>query len=285
MDKGATLEISISSTLFLETLLCQLRGKIIKFSKNLKKKKAEMEESLIKSINLLQVDIDSDTEVNLFKINSLREQTLQLENLREKKIKGSMVRSRAALIDNWEKPSKYFLNLEKRNYVNKNIPSLIDENEHEIYESAEILLLQRSFYEDLYSSKETISITDSKYSYLLENIPTLSDFEKTRLEAPYNLEELISTIKSSKLNKAPGPDGYSNEFFKYFINELQFWIFRYINEAIISGQLSKIALDGVITCIPKQGKLRNDLKNWRPLTLLNSIYNFFSAMVANRLKS
>ena len=35
------------------------------------------------------------------------------------------------------------------------------------------------------------------------------------------------------------------------------------------------ALDGIITCIPKEGKLRNDLKNWRPLTLLNSLYNFF----------
>ena len=59
-DKGATLEISISSTLFLETLLCQLRGKIIKFSKNLKKKETDMEESLIKSISILQKDIDSD---------------------------------------------------------------------------------------------------------------------------------------------------------------------------------------------------------------------------------
>ena len=56
-------------------------------------------------------------------------------------------------------------------------------------------------------------------------------------------------------------------------------------EAINNDHLSKIALDGVITCIPKQGKLRNDLKNWRPLTLLNSIYNFFSSMVANRLKT
>ena len=50
------------------------------------------------------------------------------------------------------------------------------------------------------------------------------------------------------------------------------------------GQLSRLALDGVITCIPNQGKLRNDLKNWRPLTLLNSIYKKNSAMVANRLK-
>ena len=55
-------------------------------------------------------------------------------------------------------------------------------------------------------------------------------------------------------------------------------------EAISNNHFSKLALDGVITCIPKQGKLRNDFKNWRPLTLLNSIYIFFSSMVANILK-
>ena len=49
--------------------------------------------------------------------------------------------------------------------------------------------------------------------------------------------------------------------------------------------MSSSALDGIITCIPKQGKLRNDLKNWRPLTLLNYIYKFFSSMVACRLKT
>ena len=49
--------------------------------------------------------------------------------------------------------------------------------------------------------------------------------------------------------------------------------------------MSRLSLDRVITCIPKQEKLRNSLKNWRPLILLNSIYNFFSSMVANRLKT
>ena len=96
--------------------------------------------------------------------------------------------------------------------------------------------------------------------------------------------ELITAIKSSKLNKAPGPDGFSNEFFEIFLEELKTWIFRYFNEAIIRGEFSKNSLEGIITCIPKQGKLRNDLKNWRPLTLLNTIYNFFSSMVSNRLK-
>ena len=131
-------------------------------------------------------------------------------------------------------------------------------------------MLQRDFYADLYSSKDTIPLKDSKYANLLQNLPKLSDNDKNRLETQYSLVELQTAIKTSKLNKAPGPDGYSNEFFKYFLNELQHWIYRYIIEAI-KNNFSKLALDGVITCIPKQGKLRNDLKNWRPLTLLNSI--------------
>ena len=41
---------------------------------------------------------------------------------------------------------------------------------------------------------------------------------------------------------------------------------------------------GIITCIPKGGKLRNNLRNWRVITLLNSIYKFYSAILAERLK-
>ena len=112
----------------------------------------------------------------------------------------------------------------------------------------------------------------------------ISETVKSNLEAPSTIDELTRVIQKSKQNKAPGPVGYSNEFFKFFLEELQFRIFRYIKEAIQNNSFSKLALDGVITCIPKQGKLRNDLKNWRPLTLLNSIYNFFSSMISNRLK-
>ena len=49
--------------------------------------------------------------------------------------KNSIVRSRANIVDNWEKPSNFCLDLEKLNYVNKNIPSLKDENNHEIFDS------------------------------------------------------------------------------------------------------------------------------------------------------
>ena len=282
-DNGEFLELTISDTLFLETLLCQLRGQIIKFSKNVKREERREENTLTHEIKKLQESIDSgnNTTKNL---NSLRELSLNLENLRERSTKGAIIRSRANIIDNWEKPSKYFLNLEKRNYTNKNIPSLTKEGK-EITSSKEIQTMQKDFYQDLYSSKNTIPLDNSKYSNLLANLPKISEHKKVELDQPYLIDELISAIKSSKLNKAPGPDGYSNEFFKYFLQELNIWLFRYFNEALSNDEFSKNSLAGIITCIPKQGKLRNDLKNWRPLTLLNTVYKFFSSMVSNRLKA
>ena len=172
-----------------------------------------MEESLTNSIKHLQEEIDSDPINNLNKKDSLRELSLQLENLLENKINGSIIRSRAILVDNWEKPSKYFLSLEIRNHVNKNIPSLKDENEKTVTDLREILKLQQRFYQDLFSSKETIPLKESKFVDKLQNLPKLSDSTKEQMHASYTIGELIQAIKNSKLNKAPGPDGYSNEFF------------------------------------------------------------------------
>ena len=42
---------------------------------------------------------------------------------------------------------------------------------------------------------------------------------------------------------------------------------------------------GIITCLPKQGKDRRYMINWRPITLLNSTYKIFSVLLAERIKT
>ena len=59
---------------------------------------------------------------------------------------------------------------------------------------------------------------NSKYSGLLHNLPKLSETDRNKLDAPYTLDKLLFFIRASKLNKAPGPNGYSNEFFNFFNN-------------------------------------------------------------------
>ena len=51
-----------------------------------------------------------------------------------------------------------------------------------------------------------------------------------------------------------------------------------------SCHIPEFFLSGIITCIPKGNKSRNLLKNWRPITLLNSLYKFYSGLWANRIK-
>ena len=80
--------------------------------------------------------------------------------------------------------------------------------------------MQNCFYNDLFTSKSTIPIPDSKYDYLTDNLTKLLEQQQELLDSDITIDELEFVIKQAKLNKAPGPDGYSNEFFKTFCNEL-----------------------------------------------------------------
>ena len=44
---------------------------------------------------------------------------MELKELRKEIVKGAQIRARTKWIEQGEKPTRYFANLEKRNYVNK----------------------------------------------------------------------------------------------------------------------------------------------------------------------
>ena len=90
-----------------------------------------------------------------------------------------MIRSRAQLSQDWEKPSKYFLNLEKRNHINKSIPSLTVDGK-KITDSESILKQQHGFYSDLYSSKGVKDISTGEFSKYLRNMKKLSDLDRNK---------------------------------------------------------------------------------------------------------
>ena len=70
-----------------------------------------------------------------------------------------------------------------------------------------------------------------------------------------------------------------------FNQELKHWLFRVYQEAINRNYLNDLILEGTITFIPKAGKSRDSLNNWRPLTLWNSVHKFYSTIISNRIKS
>ena len=101
---------------------------------------------------------------------------------------------------------------------------------------------------------------------------------------PVTKIEIDEALTKMKNNKSPGLDGYSAEFFKKFWPQLGHFFLECINECFDNNCLTYSMKQGLITCLPKSGKARNLLKNWRPISLLNTTYKMISSVLTTRLR-
>ena len=206
-----------------------------------------------------------------------------MEEIREQKLKGALVRARWQMLSMGEKPTKYFLNLENRNFVSKHIRELKQQG-RSITNPKDILKEMKTFYRNVYNKGETTDLNESNYSDIENRLPKLSEEENIEIERDISLEDLQYIVNKTKNNKSPGPDGFSNEFYKIFWPHIKILLLKLVTFYKERGTLNLAQTNGIITCIPKGGKSRSDLKNWRPITLLNSIYKFYSGILAERIK-
>ena len=140
------------------------------------------------------------------------------ESIQMNKSNGIIIRSRAKWVEYGEKNSKYFLNLEKRNYNNKFIRKLITADEKEITNPSEILQEQFRFYADLYQTKLKNQSKAAGKNVFLDNtsIPELTQTDKDICDSPLTLTDLTNALKDMANDKSPGVDGFSTNFYKYF---------------------------------------------------------------------
>jgi hypothetical protein len=74
----------------------------------------------------------------------------------------------------------------------------------------------------------------------------------------------------------------STFFFWLDVNTI---LVKSFNESYSEQKIAISQRQGIITCIPKEGKSKYSLKNWRPITLLNVDLKICSAAISNRLKT
>ena len=270
------IQFQISDQLFFEMLLTKIRGKTISYASYKKKSEKMKEENLMNEIGKLETNVEENTMIQLEELKT------QLQEIRDKRIEGMLVRSRVRWMQDGEKGSKYFCNLEKRNFVDKSLGFIEKENGEVISDQKDILNEVKQFYANLYSFKDVNEI-DLKTT--LPNAPTLSDENSKLIEGQITFAEAALALKNMKNNKSPGPDGFTVEFYKFFFTDIGIFLVRSINNGFQEEQLSVTQRQGMITCIPKEDKPKQYLNNWRPISLLNTAYKIASACIANRLKT
>ena len=142
------------------------------------------------------------------------------------------------------------------------------------------------YYSDLFTERETeLQVIENFLTpEIARTCPKLSETEKSKMEGLLSLNELTKYFKKTTNNVSPGSSGFTNEFFKFFWIDLKHFITNALNFSYETGMLSVTQRLGIITLIPKGEKDKTFLKNWRPLTLLNSLYKLVSGCISERIK-
>ena len=178
-----------------------------------------------------------------------------------------------------ERPTKYFYQLAKQRQTRNSINEL-RVGDRTVTSHKNILTACRDFSVNLYTAEPV----DLKcQDWLLNQMDsTLTSEDQEKCEGAFTLSECYEALSQMQTNKSPGADGFPVEFYRRFWSSLGNDLVEVLNYSYEHGQLSDSQKEGIIRLLYK----KDDpllLKNWHPISLLNTDYKICTKVLANRL--
>jgi hypothetical protein len=187
-----------------------------------------------------------------------------------------------------EEPTKYFMSLVRQRSeksqmtslkVSRNGVSIVIDSIEEILEEAS------SFYAELYTCHVSSIDSQESGSFLDNYVNTqLSDSDRAFCESPFTDVELFNALKKLPKGKVPGIDGLPVEFFTAFWEDLKASFSALVQSSFNSQILPETMRTSIITLNFKK-KSRDDIRNYRQISLLCSGYEIIAKALAERMKS
>jgi hypothetical protein len=104
-----------------------------------------------------------------------------------------------------------------------------------------------------------------------------------KLDREMDTPELEKMIDGLARCKSPGSDGIPSEFYLAFKKELAPVLLLVFEACSSKGVLTKSQRHSVIALLHKKQD-KEDIRNYRPISLTNIDYNIFSSVLANRMR-
>ena len=206
-----------------------------------------------------------------------------LKQLFDRHLEGSKIRSRVQWLEEGETPSKFFLRLENERHAKSFVSSVYNLAGVDVSSLPEIMEAHTAFYTDLFSlGSIDLQTQNELFSHVSAH---LSEVKSSSCEGPLTLAEVAEVaeaLQRSNRNKSPGPDGLTVEFYAHFWEKLGLLLVDVFNQGLDRGELPNSMKASVTRLIPKKNDKRN-LKNWRPISLLNLDCKICSKAVSIRL--
>ncbi|KAJ9691054.1 hypothetical protein PVL29_013294 [Vitis rotundifolia] len=111
----------------------------------------------------------------------------------------------------------------------------------------------------------------------------ITSHEAEGLEIPFSEEEVLAALSDLGKDKAPGPDGFTMAFWLFCWDVLKTEIMGFFKEFHERGRFVKSLNVTFLVLVPKKGGAE-DLKDFRPISLVGSLYKLLAKVLANRIK-
>ncbi|CAC5412116.1 unnamed protein product [Mytilus coruscus] len=197
-------KLTCNDQLFFEIMKMKIRTLSISYSIEKNREDREHTSKLEKEVEQLE-NIMSMSMKSVNVQATLHGKKLELENKREQKIEGLLLRSRANWHENGEKCSQYFCKLEKSNFIKKTMAELIDDQD--IYVEPSYLLafnlhvfIPRAANEfkalesDHENLKKKLDAAKSRNSVLSKEIKSFKQQMQTMVQKGQHDDELIEAL-------------------------------------------------------------------------------------------
>ena len=199
--------------------------------------------------------------------------------IKEKSYEGIKIRARINDKINGEKLSSYLIGKQKQN--SDSYISALKFNSNLITDPKAVSIHASKYYNELYSTPNTY---DTYEKLLLENfISVIGEEENALLIAPITEIEVKKVISNMNLNKSPGIDGLTVEFYLLLWPIIKIELTIIMNALLNIQKLTASQSLGIVTLFHKGGD-RTLLENWRPITLLCVDYKIFTKILVRRIK-
>ncbi|WJZ83279.1 hypothetical protein VitviT2T_002974 [Vitis vinifera] len=111
----------------------------------------------------------------------------------------------------------------------------------------------------------------------------LQNLDADALEVPFTEEEVHGALVGCSGDKAPGPDGFTMSFWQFAWDIVKEDVLRFFREFHEHGKFVKRLNTTFLVLIPKKMGAE-DLRDFRPISLVGSLYKWLAKVLANRLK-
>ena len=277
-----------------ERAMSDIAELLIKETKALTKKESKKKKRLSAelTITIKHANRTGYTEDTLSRINGLKAEIYEIEHPEAPQI-ASKAQAKMMTDRSEECTRQYFQtykSIQKKSWISKVFkaewkegedPQIDPSNKYE--ENPDNVANELSkYYKMLFSVKQTQAEARQHIINRLRN-KAISKRSAQTMDRIIEDEEVEKIMAQLTLGKQPGPNRVPNAVFRCLSSVFAPKLAQVLRDAVGGAPLPPSMMEGDI-CVLHKKKARTDVRNYRPITLLNSDYKVYTKVLANRLK-